>query len=111
MIERNKIIEEERRRDSLWNDVPLEKQDLQSKFLSAYSSEWYNNLYIIAPVVYLLSVLLGFFMYHNLDEWDVPTSLFFSAQTLLGIGAGAPSEAGESSYIFSTFFILITLHL
>ena len=106
LIEHDRIIQQERRA-SLWNDVPADRLDLQNKFLSAYSTKWYDNLYILCPLVYLASILLGSIVYYNLDGWDTPTSLFFSAQTLLGIGAGAPSEADESSYIFSTFFIFI----
>ena len=87
LIEHDRIFEKERR-STIWNDVPLGKEDLESKFLKAYSSKWYDNLFILGPVIYLASVLFGSIVYYNLNGWDNATSVFFSAQTLLGIGAG-----------------------
>lgn len=39
--------------------------------------------------------------------WPFPTSFYFAAQTLLGVGFGVPYETNDYSHVFSTFYIII----
>ena len=62
-----------------------------------------NDVSVILPCI---GVIVGTIFYQEANDWDLPTSFFFSAQTLLGIGAGVPSEDNDVSYTFSFFFIV-----
>ena len=95
---------------TLWDskEQTHDKKDLiRTKFLNSISFDWRDNLFIVVPFVYIMTIVLGCFVYNGLNAWDVPTSLFFSAQTLLGIGAGAPVEPNECSYVYSTILLLL----
>ena len=95
---------------TLWdaNAQHHDQNDLiRTKFLNSISFDWRDNLFIVVPFVYIMTIFLGCVVYKSLNAWDIPTSLFFSAQTLLGIGAGAPLEPNDNSYIYSTVLLLL----
>ena len=41
-----------------------------------------------------------------ISDWDLPTSFFHAAQTLLTVGYGVPFETNDWSWLFSTFYII-----
>ena len=96
---------------TLWDatsDGNVDKKDLiRKKFLNSISFDWRDNLFVVVPFIYIMTILVGCLVYRCMNAWDVPTSLFFSAQTLLGIGAGAPLENNDVSYVYSTVLLLL----
>jgi len=62
-----------------------------------------KNLYHIYPVSYYIRSK----NITNLNsDWDLPTSFFHAAQTLLTVGYGVPFENNNWSFFFSTFYII-----
>lgn len=79
----------------------------KGKFLSAIVWGWQNNVFVIGPIIYISLVVLGTVFYYFYDVWDLRTSYFYAAQTLLCIGFGANDERSDMSFAFSTIYTLV----
>ncbi len=43
-----------------------------------------DNILIFAPVIFLVSLFMGICFYHFIDGWDLPTSIYYATQVLIG---------------------------
>jgi hypothetical protein len=77
------------------------------KFLATILWGWYSNVFVIGPIIYVSLVILGTVFYYYYDVWDLRTSYFYAAQTLLCIGFGANDESSDVSFAFSTIYTLV----
>ena len=66
-----------------------------------------ENIIIFAAFIYILLIAAGTAFYYNADHWDLRTSYFYAAQTLICIGYGAIEEWNDSSFAFSVVYTII----
>jgi hypothetical protein len=75
-----------------------------SKQLEITSSEtikWHENIAIVAPTLFLISIIVGFVVYCFSTKWDYSTCLYYSIQVIVGAMYGVPSETSPTSQIFT----------
>lgn len=43
-----------------------------------------DNILVFAPVVFMISLVIGISFYYFVDKWDLPTSIYYATQVLIG---------------------------
>ena len=65
-----------------------------------------HPLEVVAPLVFLTSLLIGTVFYGLVNRWTWDMSFYFAAQTLLGNMYGVPIEPTSLSVMFTLFYFI-----
>ena len=65
-----------------------------------------HPLEVVAPLVFLTSLLIGTVFYGLVNRWTWDMSFYFAAQTLLGNMYGVPIEPTSLSVMFTLFYFV-----
>ena len=65
-----------------------------------------RTLEVAAPLVFLVSLLIGTVFYAWINRWSWDLSFYFAAQTLLGNMYGVPIEPNSLSVMFTLFYFI-----
>jgi len=65
--------------------------------------------FYLGPVIFIIATVVGTLFYTLYNKWDVPTSIFFAINTLLGANYGVPdNEDIASKFVSIILYILGT---
>jgi hypothetical protein len=65
-----------------------------------------DNIYIVAPLIFFLSLAIGIIFYMYINNWDFLLAYYFAASVLLGALYLVPAESSPYSQIFTQWYFL-----
>jgi hypothetical protein len=65
-----------------------------------------DNLYLVAPLIFFISLIFGIVFYMVENGWNFPLAYYFASSVLIGSMYLVPSEANPNSQIFTQLYFL-----
>jgi hypothetical protein len=65
-----------------------------------------EDIFLVAPIVLFVSLVIGVSFYYFIEDWDLPTSIYYATQALLGEMFLAPGEGSSVSQVFTLCYYL-----
>jgi len=64
------------------NNLPINKKSSNNH--DYHRGTLYDDIFILGPLSFVLSLTVGVSFYYFIDKWDISTSLYYATQVLLG---------------------------
>ena len=69
-----------------------------------------RNIFFVAPIIYAISLVVSFFAMYLYNGWDIPTTMFYATQSLLGCLYPVPEPPNDVSKLILNYVILQSIH-